>query len=175
MMRARAMAAIAVLLSGTASAPAQAPAANADQACALPAVADQVELKALAGTDLLTVPVAINGVAKQFLLDIGANLTEVSPATVSALNLPDARNSHSDALALAPGVDTYKEATGRANFDMNQTLTATMFNVKGASSGENYRPHVLIASFTMGEATGHNLAFVVAKDEEMGKSPARPL
>ena len=45
------------------------------------------------GSDLKTVPVAINGKPKQFLLDIGTNPTEVSRATVADLALPDADRS----------------------------------------------------------------------------------
>jgi hypothetical protein len=45
-----------------------------------------------------------------------------------------------------------------------------LFDVKSSRSAEDYRPHVRIASFTVGDATGRNLAFVVAKDPEMGKT-----
>jgi hypothetical protein len=120
------------------------------------------------------VPVAINGTQKQFLLDIGANLSEVSDATVSQLALPDVRNAPSDSMNLAPGVDTYKEQTGKANFDMNFTVSAAFFDVRGATSAENYRKHVRIATFAMGRATGQKLTFTVAKDEEMGKAKSKP-
>ncbi len=43
----------------------------------------------LPGTNLMLVPVAINGTPKQFLLDIGTNPTEVSQAAVTQLGLPE--------------------------------------------------------------------------------------
>ena len=148
-------------------------AAQADT-CALPSVADSVDLQDVLGTDLRTVPVAINGTSRQFLLDIGTNLTEVSQATVTQLALPDVRNSPSDTANWYPGVDTNKEKTSYANFDMNITTQSSFFNVKGSSSDQNVRPHVRIASFIMGGGTGKNLTFVIAKDQEMGKAKAKP-
>jgi hypothetical protein len=107
--------------------------------CAMPSIADTVVLEDVPDSNLRTVPVVINGTRKQFLLDVGTNLTEVSEAAVSQLGLPDVRNAPSDYMNLYPGVDTGKEQTGKANFDMNVTVSAAFFNVKGASSAENYR------------------------------------
>ena len=154
--------------------PAQAQAPVRSPDCALPSVADSVDLQDIPDTNLRTVPVAINGTKKQFLLDIGTNLTEVSQAAVSQLALPDVRNAPSDSMNLYPGVDTYGEETAHKNFDMNVTVSAAFFNVKGANSAENVRQHVRIASFGIGDATGHNLTFGVAKDDEMGKAKSKP-
>src|SRR6185312_14087072 len=100
--------------------------------CALPSVTDMVELQDVPDSDLRTVPVDINGTKKQFLLDIGINITEVSKATVVDLHLPDVNNAPTDHMELAPGVDKYKEQTGKANFDMNVTVPGAVMNVKGA-------------------------------------------
>ncbi|MGZ5926693.1 MAG: M56 family metallopeptidase [Rhizomicrobium sp.] len=121
--------------------------------CALPSVVDSVGLNDVPGSDLKTVPVAINGRPKQFLLDIGTHPTEVSQAAVRDLALP-AADSAIDSMF----------ANGR------YFQSVALLDVKGSRSAENYRPRVRIASFTIGDATGHNLAFAVAKDPEMGKS-----
>jgi beta-lactamase regulating signal transducer with metallopeptidase domain len=123
--------------------------------CALPAVMDSVDLENVAGTDLRTVPVAINGAQKQFLLALGTNPSEVSQAAASALHLPSATMGSGGGGGLYADID----ASG-----------VPIFDVHGGRSAEDYRPHVRAASFTIGDATGHDLFFLVAKDPEMGKS-----
>ena len=63
--------------------------------------------------------------------------------------------------------------------DANRSTDSTFINgfqpvalldVRGSRSAEDYRPHVRIASFAIGDAVSRNLAFVVAKDPELGKS-----
>ena len=123
--------------------------------CALPAIVDSVDLEDVPGTDLRTVPVAINGTEKQFLLDIGTNPSEVSQAAANALHLPSAARES------GPGGGLY------ADIDASGV---PIFDVDGGRSPEDYRPHVRAASFTIGDATGHDLPLLVAKDPEMGKS-----
>jgi hypothetical protein len=127
--------------------------ATRSRSCALPSVVDSVDLRDVPGSNLRTVPVAINGNPKQFLLDIGTNPTEVSQAAVRDMTLPDA------ASAIEPMF---------ANDRYFQSVA--LLDIKSSRSAESYRPHVRIASFTIGDATGRNLTFVVAKDPEMGKS-----
>jgi len=43
------------------------------QTCQLPSIADTAKLVPVAGSNLMAVPVAINGKAKQFLLDLGVH------------------------------------------------------------------------------------------------------
>ena len=158
-----------------AAAAAQTPSQQAQApGCGLPAIVDAVGLEDVPGTNLRTVPVTINGAKKQFLLDIGNNITEVSEAAVKDLALPDIRNAPSDHLTLSPGVDTYKEQTGKANFNMNVQVPGNFIDVKGSGSAENSRPHVRIASFTLGDATGKNLTFAVSNDREMGNFKSKP-
>ena len=64
--------------------------AAAAATCALPDVADKVDLKQVRGTNLMTVPVAINGTFQQFLLDLGTRPTKISQAAVAGLGLPKA-------------------------------------------------------------------------------------
>lgn len=142
--------------------------------CALPSVADTVALEDVPDSDLKTVPVTVNGAKRQFLLDIGTNLTEVSAATVAQLHLPDVRNAPSNSVNLYPGVDPSLNASQFHNFNQNVTVSADFLDAKGSTSAENARPHVRIASFGIGDATGHNLMFVVAKDDQMGKVKSQP-
>ena len=60
-------------------------AAPVQERCALPAIAASTELKEIPASDLVTVPVEINGKPKQFLLDIGTDPTEISQATVKEI------------------------------------------------------------------------------------------
>ena len=85
---------------------------------------------------------AINGKPKRFLLDIGTHPTEVSQAAVTDLALPDADS------AIDPMF-----ANGR------YFQSVALFDVKGRRKRRGLRPHVKISSFTIGNATGPNLAF----------------
>jgi len=134
---------------------AQAGAAQA-QSCPVPVIAAKMELRPVPGSDLVTVPVEINGKPKQFLLTISNNPTEVSQATVSELSLPQVDQS----------------SNSNAMNDLNTPLKfgASFYDVKGAGSAVNYQTRVRIASFTIGGATVHDLQFLVANDRDMGKA-----
>ena len=121
--------------------------------CALPSVADKVALRKLPGSDLMTVLVEINGTQKQFLLDFDGDPTEVSEPTVAELHLP-----HIDRSAVL------KAMTGP------NALHAVFFDVKGAETSKDFRTRVRVASFTMGDATLHDMQFPVADDRDLGKS-----
>lgn len=63
--------------------------ALAERTCPLPAIANTAPLEQVAGSSLVTVPMAINGDKKKFLLDIGFKRPpEVSPALRAELGLP---------------------------------------------------------------------------------------
>ena len=79
------VAAFAMFLGSNATAAAMT--ATAQTSCPLPAVAASADLREIPASDLLTVPVEIKGKEKQFLLDIGANATEISQAAVKELGL----------------------------------------------------------------------------------------
>jgi beta-lactamase regulating signal transducer with metallopeptidase domain len=130
--------------------------------CVLPSVAASVDLKDAPDSDLKTVPVAINGKTKRFLLDIGSDPTEVSRATVTDLALPDANN-----FLDTPYANDYRPGDTAAFTNASYFQSVAFSDVKGAG---DYRSHVRIASFTIGDATGHDLAFTVAKDPELGKA-----
>ena len=61
---------------------------SAQPACARPALADTAELEPVAGSNLMTVPVAINGTPRLFLLEVGRTPDQVSEATMADLHLP---------------------------------------------------------------------------------------
>ena len=123
--------------------------------CALPSVADKVDLKVVTGSDLMTVPVQINGATKQFLLDFDTDPTEISDPTVGELHLPQVDRSAAIKAASEPN---------------SFPPQAPFFDVKGAGTARDYQARVRIASFTIGDATVHDLQFLVANDRGMGKS-----
>ena len=134
--------------------------AAAAQNCPLPSVADTATLNPIAGSDLMTVPVEINGKPKNFLLDVSTNRTEVSQATVADLGLPE------NAKAVTPlqyGGGTIMAGTGAG-------MQVPVYDTKGGQSRADLRTRVRIGAFTIGRATGKNLQFLVADDKEMGKS-----
>ena len=124
----------------------------AARTCALPSVADKVGLKEVPGSDLMTVPVEINGTPKQFLLDFGTNPTEVSETMAAELHLPQPDHN----IVAGPNASLL--------------LQAPLFDVKGAGTAMDYQARVRVASFTIGEATVRNLQFLVANDRDLGKS-----
>jgi beta-lactamase regulating signal transducer with metallopeptidase domain len=123
------------------------------RSCALPAIANSVGLKTVPGSDLMTVPVQINGTTRQFLLDFGTGPTEVSAPMVAELRLPH--------------VDKTVGSKGGPSSSLPQ---AFFFDVKGAGSARDYQARVRIAAFAMGDATVNDMQFLVADDRDMGKS-----
>ena len=139
----------------TTSAPSQTPAQAS--ICAVPKVAGEiVDLKEVPGSDLMTVPVGINGKPKQFLLDIGTNPDEVSQATTDELHLPQ--------------VDQAAASNAVADPNSPIRIVAASFEVNGADTAMDYQPRVRVASFTIAGAAAHKLEFLVANDRDMGKS-----
>ena len=147
------------------TAPAQAPPVK--MTCALPAVADSVALTQVPGSDLVTVPVEINGKPKQFLLAVGTKVSEVSQATVDELHLTEGLKRTE---IFQSGPATQSEATSNRNVTVGATVQATLVDVKGTHAAEDSRPHVIIPAFTLGNATGRNLSFAVANDNAIPKS-----
>ncbi|MGZ5928146.1 MAG: aspartyl protease family protein [Rhizomicrobium sp.] len=152
-------------LSATAAAQTNTPAPA--QPCALPSVADSVALNPVPGSDLVTVPVEINGKPKQFLLNIGTNASEVSQAMVDELHLTEGLKRTE---TFQSGPADQSEANTNRIMTVGATVQATLVDVKGAHNVDDGRSRVNIPSFTIGNATGKNLQFVVANDREIGKS-----
>jgi hypothetical protein len=137
--------------------------AMAAESCALPQIADTAELKPVAGSDLMTVPVEINGKPKQFLLDIGTSTMKVSQAAATELGLPEATKMTTSIQLGGTG--------SMANMGSQQSLhiDAPVYETKGGRSREELRTRVRIASFTIGAATARSLQFVIANDAEVTK------
>jgi hypothetical protein len=131
------------------------------ETCALPKIADTAPLEQLPGTDLVTVPVAINGTTKQFLLDLAIKKpTEVSPATMAELGLPqDPKRTE----LIRYGANS---VTGRSY----QGIQAPVYDVRDHSGVGSLDTRVRVGSLTVGNATDHNLQLMVAKKGEIGRS-----
>jgi hypothetical protein len=136
------------------------PAAAAAESCTLPAVADQVDLNHIPGSDLMTVPVEINGKPKQFLLDIGTNPTEISEAAAEELALPENRKQ----------VETLEHGGGDITGRSGSGLSVAVVDVRHSTGRDGTRGRVAVDSFTIGNATTRHVQFPVAYDKEMGKS-----
>jgi len=127
------------------------------QSCQLPALADTAKLVPLAGSNLMTVPVAINGKAKQFLLDLGGGTTQVTQAAAAELGLPGSNVPQSDAVRVG--------AQGDLGFTGSLNIQSSVYNVNGSQNPDLIRPRVRVGNFTIGSATARNLQFIVMGDD----------
>ena len=129
--------------------------------CALPKIADTAPLEPLSGTDLVTVPVTINGKIRQFLLDLAVRKpTEVSPEAMAELGLPQdpKRTELIRYGAKGGGLTTY------------DGIQAPVYDVRDHSGVGALDMRVRVGSFGIGNATDHNLQMLVAKKGEIGRS-----
>ena len=51
-------------------------------------------------------------------------------------------------------------------------LQVSIYDVRDGAGAGSLDTSVRVGSFGIGDATGHNLTFVVAKDDQMGKASA---
>ena len=139
---------------------------TAQAVCNLPKIADSAALDPVPGSDLMTVPVAINGKSKQFLLDVGTGPTELSQATVDQLGVPEDRKGEQRFQ-----IDTFDSGySGQFKRTGPSEIDAPIIQAGVAGSQLAARRRVRVDSFTIGRATGRNLSFAIAKDTELGKS-----
>ena len=131
------------------------------QSCQLPSLADTAKLVPVAGSNLMAVPVAINGKAKQFLLDLGGGTTQITQAAAADLGLPGTNVPHSDAVQTGAHADL--------GFPGSLNIQSSVYNVNGSQNPDLIRPRVRVGSFTIGSATARNLQFIVSSDG--GKAP----
>src|SRR5476649_2497060 len=142
------VAAFAIFLGASTTTTAQAAAAQAS--CALPAIAASAELQEIPASNLMTVPVEINGKPKQFLLDIGTSATEISRAAVKELDLTQPMK-HNEAYSGGASPQTFgPESSAGVG---GQTFQFAVVDVNGAQGQQDRRPLVGIESFTIGKAT----------------------
>ena len=153
-------------MQGTAMAQTNAAEATPPSTCTLPEVAVTAELDPVQGSNLVTVPVEINGKPKNFLLSVGTSASTVSPATVSELKLIEGIK-RTETFQNGPAMQS--EANTNRDVNVGGTISVTMVDVRN-SAGKDGRPRVNVPSFTIGGATGKNLSFAVASDAEIAKS-----
>jgi len=136
--------------------------------CALPSLVDTAELKPVPGSNLMTVPVEINGTPKQFLLDISARPTEISQPAVAQLGLPEYAKGSENISARGSNM---QPAGGDLSALTNWGLgNVSIYDVRDEAGVGGMQSRVRVRSFTIGRATGQHLIFLVANDAEMGKS-----
>ncbi len=112
------------------------------QTCAAPEFLNTMMMEPVAGSDLMTVPVTVNGKPKKFLLSTGEPVTMVSQALVRELGLPET---------------TYMAG-------------ARELNVRGSHSADDARTRVRIAELGLGTQKGSGLQFLVSEDRELGNA-----
>lgn len=145
------LAATSIILAWAAS-----PAAAQDAACAKPSFANRAGLNPVAGSNLVTVPLTINGTGKQFLLDIGTAPDEISQSAVSELHLPRAD------LRAANNPTSVNNAIFK--------FEVPVIDVKSATAPKVYQPQVTAAAVILGEVTLPDLKFQVSSDRDLGKA-----
>jgi beta-lactamase regulating signal transducer with metallopeptidase domain len=149
--------------SDVAPAPAEQPVA-ALPTCTLPKIVDTARLDPIPGTDLMTVPVAINGATKQFLLDLAIKKpTEVSEATMAKLGLPE-DPKHTETLYYGNGRSSNSYGPGYLG------MQVPVYDVRDHLGVGALDTRVRVGSFGIGDATDHNLQLMVAKKGEIGRS-----
>ncbi|HEY5085191.1 MAG TPA: hypothetical protein VII48_11740 [Rhizomicrobium sp.] len=148
-------------LNGAAMAQTPATQATAAETCTLPKIADTAPLEQVPGTSLMTVPVAINGTTKQFLLDLAIRKpTEVSAAAMAELGLPS-DPKQTELLRFGANDVSHKAYQG---------IQVPIYDVRDHTGVGALDTRVRVGSFGVGDATGHNLQFMVAKKGEIGRS-----
>ena len=135
-------------LNSAAAAQATAP-QTAPRTCTLPKIADEVALKQIPATDLMTVPVEINGATKQFLLDLGTKASTVSQAAVTGLSLPE---------------------TPKLGVNFGGLLNIPVYDVNSGLGSGALLTRVRLGSFAIGGATTHHMQLLVSNDKDMGQS-----
>jgi hypothetical protein len=139
----------------------QTKAALAARTCALPEIANTAPLEPVSGSDLMTVPMMINGTSQKFLLDLGVKKpTAVSPELMAKLGLPeDFQLGQRFGTALGEGPF---ESAGFSN-----VMVCDARNGGGGCGGHN---RLRAASVTIGNATGHHVQIQVAPKGEISRS-----
>src|SRR4029077_15876650 len=107
-----------------------------------------------------------NGKPKQFLLAVGSKPSEVSPALVTELKLIDGLKPTT---TFQTGPAQEKDQSDNRDFHAAGTVQATLLDARGERTTDG-RAHVNIPFFTLGDATGRNLNFIVANDHEIVRS-----
>ena len=135
------------------------------QTCPLPSVAASAQLQPIPGSDLMMVPVGLNGTTKNLLLDVGSSSTEISPAVVAELRLPS-----NDRVTDSTQFGQQLGPTGSASPGQVSMMAAPVYQVNGARARDANRERVRVGAFQLGTAMGHDLQLVVSTETDLGKS-----
>lgn len=135
--------------------------------CPLPSLVDKAALEQVPGSDLMTVAVAINGTPKKFLLDIGTNMTEVSQAAVTQLGLPE-NSKVTENIGALNGSDMTPQGGDLSRLTNGGLGGVALYDVRDRSGIGATQTRVRVGAFTVGNATGKRLQFLVANDALMG-------
>ena len=154
----------------TSAALAQTAAPPPADSCALPQIADQAPLQQMPDSDLMTVPVAVNGTTEQFLLDVGmAKPTRLSPELMAKLSLPEIPKNYG--FVGSPGATTGGSANfGSTGFAGAGGMGMSYCDVETGMGCASRETHVRVGSFGIGDATGHHLQFKVAEKGEIART-----
>jgi hypothetical protein len=139
------------------------------QTCKLPDIAGVVPMQPVPASDLMTVPVGINGAPRKFLLDVSMEPTQISQATVTELHIPEAAKlTEALSLTLAAGgnADAYDQTLVHM-FDSE--MHVPVYDARSGFGGGAKRSAVNIASFTIGDSELKNRQFLIALDPDMGR------
>lgn len=145
----------AILTASIAALWAASPASAQAPSCGAPSFANRAALNAVPESNLVTVPLTINGVSKQFLLDVGTAPDEISEAAANALHLPRADRRTTDPNA---------QNTATFRFEV------PVVDVRRASGGGPAPVQVSADTVTLGEVTLPGLKFLMSSDSELGKT-----
>jgi predicted aspartyl protease len=138
-----------------AASPLPAAAQNAAATCGTPSFANRAGLNAVAGSNLVTVPLTINGAPKQFLLDVGTAPDEISEVAANELHLTRADRHTADPTA---------QNTTTFRFEV------PVVDVKRASGAGPAPAQVTADAVTLGEVTLPDMKFLISSDRDLGKA-----
>ena len=131
----------------------------AARTCELPKIADTAPLQPVANSTLMTVPVAINGATRQFLLDIGLKrATQVSPELMAELSLPEDVKQ----------TELLQFGRGMPFGNINGGIQVTVVDARIFTGDLPLR--VRVTSLGIGNAVDRHLKLMVAPKGEIGRS-----
>jgi hypothetical protein len=137
------------------------------QTCTLPSLVDTAKLEQVPGTNLMTVPVAINGTPKQFLLDIGTGPTQIGQTAVTQLGLPQSAKL-TENIGAGRSSDMTPHGGDLGALTNGGLGAVSVYDVRDKTGAAGAQTHIRVPSFTIGGATAQHLTFLLANDALMG-------
>lgn len=139
--------------------------ALAARTCELPKIANTAPLERAAGSNLMLVPVTINGSPQKFLLDIGMRrATAVSPELMAKLSLPQPNLYSTQFGAGSSGAARMGSGNG------GDYLNVRVCDLNSGIGCADRWDRAAVGSFGIGGATGRHLQLAVAAKGEISRS-----